>query len=264
MTRSHGTSPLHLTGLIEPDGSSWRWLGKWLLAIPHFVVLSFLWIGFVLSTVVAGIAILVTRRYPRRIFDFNVGVLRWSWRVSFYAFSALGTSQYPPFSLAEHLDYPATLELEYPERFSRGLVLIKSWLLAIPHYLIVAIPLGAIWSVSTDDGDGLLYASADGLLGLLVLFATAALLFTTRQPQPLYDFVLASNRWAFRVVAYAGLMTDAYPPFRFDIERQRGCGSGEALRRTSQDDVSGKPGSGGFRAKSQPATSATSAAASAR
>jgi len=68
--------------------------------------------------------------------------------------------------------------VEYPERLSRRLVLIKSWLLAIPHYLIVAIPLGAIWSVSTDDGDGLLYASADGLIGLLVLFATAALLFT--------------------------------------------------------------------------------------
>ena len=216
MTPPNGTSPVSLTGQIEPNVSRWRWLGKWLLAIPHFVVLFFLWIGFVLSTLVVGVAILVTRRYPRRIFDFNVGVLRWSWRVSFYAFNALGTTAYPPFSLAEHPDYPARLDVEYPARLSRALVLIKWWLLAIPHYLIAAIPVGAIWAVWTDDGDGLLYASADGLIGLLVLFVVGALIVTSRYPRPLYGLVLGSSRWAFRVIAYAGLMTDTYPPFRLD------------------------------------------------
>ena len=216
MNPSHGTSPIQLTGRIEPHVSRWRWLGKWLLAIPHFIVLFVLWIGFVLASAAAGVAILTSGRYPRRIFDFNVGVLRWSWRVSFYAFSALGTSEYPPFSLAEHPDYPARLDVEYPERLSRGLVLIKWWLLAIPHYLIVALPLAAIWSVWTDDGDGLLYASADGLLGLLALFTAAALVFTSRYPRPLYDAVLGLNRWAFRLIAYSGLMTDSYPPFRLD------------------------------------------------
>ena len=215
MTPPYGTSPIHLTGQIEPGVSRWRWLGKWLLAVPHVVVLVFLWIGFLLSTAVAGIAILFTGRYPCRIFEFNVGVLRWSWRVDFYAFSALGTSTYPPLSLAERPEYPARLEVEYPERLSRGLVLIKWWLLVIPHYLIVAIFI-AIWSVWTDDGDGFLYASADGPIGLLVLFVAAALIFTSRYPRPLYDLVVGLNRWAFRVIAYAGLMTDAYPPFRFD------------------------------------------------
>jgi hypothetical protein len=76
--------------------SRWQWLFKLLLAIPHFIVLLFLWIGFVLSTVVAGFAILFTGYYPRRIFDFNVGVLRWSWRVGFYTYSALGSDKYPP------------------------------------------------------------------------------------------------------------------------------------------------------------------------
>ena len=97
--------PLRLTGELDPEVSRWQWLFKLLLAIPHFIVLFFLWIGFVLSTVVAGFAILFTGRYPRRIFDFNVGVLRWSWRVGFYTYSALGTDKYPPFSLADDPAY---------------------------------------------------------------------------------------------------------------------------------------------------------------
>ena len=141
----------------------------------------------------AGFTILFTGRYPRGIFDFNVGVLRWSWRVGFYSYSALGTDRYPPFSLDDDPEDPARLEVEYPERLSRGLVLVKWWLLAIPHYLIVAIFTGGAWSAWSD-----------------------ALLFTGRYPGPLYDFVLGLNRWVFRVVAYAGLMTDDYPPFRLD------------------------------------------------
>ena len=203
MTSLPATYPLRLTGELDPDVGRWQWLFKWLLAIPHFVVLFFLWIGFVLSTVVAGVAILFTGRYPRRIFDYNVGVLRWSWRVGFYSYSALGTDRYPPFSLADDRAYPARLEVDYPERLSRGLVLVKWWLLAIPHYLIVAIFSGGAWG-------------AGGLIGVLVLFAGLALLFTGRYPGSLYDLVMGLNRWSFRVVAYAGLMTDSYPPFRLD------------------------------------------------
>ena len=195
--------PLSLSGELDSRLSRWQWLFKWLLAIPHFVVLLFLWIGFVLSTVVAGFAILFTGRYPRGIFDFNLGVLRWSWRVAFYTYSALGTDKYPPFSLADDPDYPARLHVEYPDRLSRGLVLVKWWLLAIPHYLIVSIFTGGAWGVG-------------GLVGLLVLIAGFALLFTGRYPRSLYDLAMGLNRWSFRVVAYAGLMTDTYPPFRLD------------------------------------------------
>jgi uncharacterized protein DUF4389 len=205
--------PLQLTGELSPRLSRGLWLVKWLLAIPHFVVLVFLWIAFVVVSVIAFFAILFTGRYPRGLFDFNVGVLRWSWRVGFYSYSALGTDQYPPFTLKDVSDYPARLEVEYPESLSRRLVLVKWWLLALPHYLVIAVFVGGAWAGSGVDR---LYGGV-GLVGLLVLFAGVMLLFTSRYPKPLYDFVLGMNRWVFRVAAYAFLMTDAYPPFRLDM-----------------------------------------------
>ncbi len=208
--------PLRLTGELSPRLSRGLWLVKWLLALPHFIVLFFLSIAFVVVSVVAFFAILFTGRYPRALFDFNVGVLRWSWRVGFYSYSALGTDRYPPFTLKDVSDYPARLEVDYPESLSRGLVLVKWWLLALPHYVIVAVFVGGAWTASTRASIGWAWSSG-GLVGLLVLFAGIMLLFTDRYPRSLYDFVLGMNRWVFRVAAYATLMTDAYPPFRLDM-----------------------------------------------
>ncbi|WP_166390101.1 DUF4389 domain-containing protein [Nocardioides ochotonae] len=207
--------PVQVTGDLDEPLSRWLWLVKWLLAIPHLVVLFFLYLAFLVLSVVAFFAILITAHYPRGIFTFNVGVMRWSWRVSFYTYSALGTDRYPPFTLRDVPDYPAHLEIDYPERLSRGLVLVKWWLLAIPHYIVVGLIVsGTSYVTSTATGE--VTASTPGLSSVLVFFAGVILLFTGRYPQPLFDLVVGLNRWSLRVAGYAALMTDVYPPFRLD------------------------------------------------
>jgi hypothetical protein len=226
--------PLRLEGELEPRLSRWLWLVKWLLAIPHFIMLFFLWIAFAVVTVIAFFAILFTGRDPRGLFEFNAGVLRWSWRVCFYSYSALGTDTYPPFTLKDVADYPARVEVQYPQSLSRRLVLVKWWLLALPHYLVVAVFAGGAWASWSGVG-GWGDATSGGLTGLLVLFAGLALLFTGSYPRSLYDFVMGMNRWCFRVLAYSALMTDTYPPFRLDM------GGKEPPADASPDDVPAVP-----------------------
>ena len=166
---------------------------------------------------VALVAILFTGRYPRAIFDFNLGVLRWTWRVGFYSYSALGTDRYPPFTLADVPDYPARLEVEYPQSLSRGLALVKWWLLALPQYLVVALLrrrcLGRLERVQRPrDVD--LRRRSDRPAGLHRRRRAA---LHRPLPAQIFDFVMGMNRWVFRVAAYAALMTDAYPPFRLDM-----------------------------------------------
>jgi Domain of unknown function (DUF4389) len=208
--------PLTITGRLDPALSRGLWLVKWLLAIPHYIVLFFLWIAFAVVTFIAFFAILFTGRYPKGMFEFNVGVLRWSWRVGFYSFSALGTDKYPPFTLGR-TDYPATLDVAYPAQLSRGLVLVKWWLLAIPHYFVIALIGSGWWFGWWDRGDGpWTVRGGFGLIGLLVLFAGISLLFRGRYPSGIFAFVMGLNRWLYRVVAYVTLLTDTYPPFRLD------------------------------------------------
>jgi len=129
----------------------------------------------------------------------------------------LGTDRYPPFTLAEVPDYPATLDVTYPQHLSRGLVLVKWWLLAIPHYIIVGFFVGGgsylVWQSDQVD----VRSATGGLIGILVLVAAIILAVTGRYPRSLFDLVLGLNRWVLRVGAYAGLMTDKYPPFRLDM-----------------------------------------------
>ena len=215
------TYPLRLCGTLQPHLSRWLWLVKWILAIPHYIVLAILWLVFLLLTVVAFFAILFTGRFPRGLFDFNVGVLRWSWRVTFYAF-VLGTDRYPPFHLSSDADYPADLFVDYPERLSRGLVLVKWWLLAIPQYLVVwALTKGVTsywdWQGGADpDGWDRWQTAGISLPGLLAFFAGVVLLFRAYYPQGIFDLVVGVQRWVYRVTAYSFLMRDDYPPFRLD------------------------------------------------
>ncbi|MFI7582974.1 DUF4389 domain-containing protein [Kocuria sp. M1N1S27] len=219
--RSGGSGPgcpVRVSGFLDQRLSRGLWLVKWLLAIPHYIVLAILWVALVVTTIAAGITVLFTGRYPRSWFAFSVGVLRWSWRVGFYAYSVLGTDRYPPFTLAA-ADYPAAFDVAYPARLSRGLVLVKWWLLAIPHLLVVGVFTSGTgtWGTEWDEsGRATTTSWGPSLLGLLVLIAAVILLFTGRYRYGLFALVVGLNRWIYRVSAYVLLLRDEYPPFRLD------------------------------------------------
>ena len=89
--------PLQLTGELSPQLSRGLWLVNWLLAIPHFIVLFFLWVAFAVVSAIAFFAVLFTGRYPKPLYDFVLGMNRWAFRVAAYA--TLMTDVYPPFRL---------------------------------------------------------------------------------------------------------------------------------------------------------------------
>lgn len=201
-------SSIHLKGELTNLPGRWLWLVKWLLIIPHLVILVFLWIAVCFVTIVAFFAILFTGQYPRKMFDFVEGVARWSWRVSFYSYSALGTDLYPPFSLDSAEDYPADLHIDYPESLTAWMPLVK-WLLAVPHYMILAALIGGS-SGQAPHGD----YYYGGLQWVLVLIVAVLLLFTGRYHKDIFRLIMGINRWCYRVFAYVGLLTDEYPHFR--------------------------------------------------
>lgn len=189
--------PVRVRGAIDAP-SSRLWLVKWcVLAVPHYPILIGLYLVYPLVVLAAGIAILCTGRYPRPLFDFNVGVLRWSWRVMNYRFPMNTTDQYPPFTLKPRADYPGDLQVDYPEQLSRGAVLVKWWLLALPQIIMC-------WAMEAP------------LQVLCVISAVRLLVRGTVSPG-MFDFLMGMVRWRYRVAVYVSLMTDEYPPFRMDL-----------------------------------------------
>ena len=205
--------PVCLDGRIDPAATRWLWLIKIVLVIPHALLLCVLWLAVTVLTVAAGVSILFTGRYPPRIFAFNAGVMRWTWRVTFYTTGSFATDRYPPFSLAPDPSYPADLEIEYPGRLSRWQVLVKWWLLAFPHLIIVAILAGG-WGFGWPGGWRI--AGAGGLIAILAVVAAVIRAVQGQYPPTLFDLIMGFNRWCYRVLAYVALMTDQYPPFRLD------------------------------------------------
>ena len=174
------------------------WLVKWcVLAVPHYPILIGLYLLYPLVTIAAGIAILFTGRYPRPLFDFNVGVLRWSWRLMNYRFPMNCTDKYPPFTLASVPDYPADLEVDYPESLTNRAVLLQRWLLGLPQIILC-------WSL-------------EPFLQTLCVVNAVWLLCIGTINQGMFDLLMGIVRWRYRVAVYVSLMRDEYPPFRMDL-----------------------------------------------
>lgn len=191
---SDGSSgyPIHLDVEYPDHLNRWMPLIKWLLVIPHLVILYFLDLAVRVVTLIAFFAILFTRKFPEGLFTFTVGVRRW--QLNAYAYAGLLRDEYPPFTM-DAGKYPAALDVPYPENLNRWMPLVK-WLLAIPHYIVLI------------------------LLGIAVLvtqvIAFFAILITARYPRGLFNFAVGVMRWSTRVTLYVTLLTDEYPPFRLD------------------------------------------------
>lgn len=189
MTATAASYPLRYDVEYPERLSRWKIFVKWLLAIPHFIVLYILGLVAYLLTVVAWFAILFSGRYPQALFNFVVGVLRWSANVN--AYILLMRDEYPPFTM-ETGRYPVTLEVDYPERLSRWLIFVK-WLFVIPNIIVLMVLVLAY--------------------EITLLIAWFAILFTGRYPKGLFSFGVGVMRWNLRVTAYMYLLRDEYPPF---------------------------------------------------
>jgi hypothetical protein len=181
--------PLRYDVQYPEELSRWLIFVKWLLAIPHFIILYVLSAVTSIVTFIAWFAILFTKRYPKGLFDVVVNIYRWNANVGAYV--GLLRDDYPPFSW-EAGQYPVTYEVDYPQELSRWLIFVK-WLLVLPHYIV------------------LLFLYVGALVAWIIAFF--AILFTRRFPRGIFDYLVGVTRWSYRVTAYTNLLRDDYPPF---------------------------------------------------
>jgi Domain of unknown function (DUF4389) len=171
--------------------SRWKIFVKWILAIPHFIIIYLLQLVNGVMIFIAFFTVLFTKKWPRGMFDFSVQIHRWTANVFAYSL-LLMRDEYPPFS-GDSGEYPLTFEIDYDTDLSRWKIFVK-WLLALPHVIVLAFLLVAAYVV--------------------VFIAFFAILFTGRYPRGMFDFVVGVYRWLTRVSAYSSwFMTDRYPPF---------------------------------------------------
>jgi hypothetical protein len=184
-----GHFPVSLDVSYPETLSRWLPLVKWLLAVPHLLIVYVLGQVFQVLTFVAIFAVLFTTTYPRGMFNFNLGIRRW--QANAYAYVGLLRDEYPPFTL-DAGQYPLAYEAVYPERMGRFSPLCH-WLLAIPHFIVlVFLGIAAI---------------------AVTIVAFFSILFTRTYPRGMFEFVVGVGRWSERATLYAAFMTNEYPPF---------------------------------------------------
>lgn len=174
----------------QEEYSRWLPLVKWLLLIPHWIVLMFVGIAAFVAIVVSWFAVLITGKYPQGIHRFVTGTYRWGTRVS--AYGILMTDAYPPFSLDHDDNYPARMDIAYNEPIARWRPLVH-WLLVIPYLIVAAVLLMVVY--------------------VITIIAFFAILFTKKFPEALFDFNVVALRWQTRANAYSYWMTERYPPW---------------------------------------------------
>jgi hypothetical protein len=165
-------------------------LVKWILVFPHLVIVWALGYAAAAIAVIALFAILFTKKYPRGLFDFYVGVQRWTINAAVYGIFDM-RDEYPPFSW-EPGQYPVRYEVDYPEELGRFSPLYQ-WILAIPHVIALTF-LYIIWF-------------------FVWIIAFFAILFTGKYPRGMFNFTEGVLRWTYRVTGYAYFLRNEYPPF---------------------------------------------------
>jgi Domain of unknown function (DUF4389) len=187
--------PTHVDFRGTRQIARWRPLVHWFLAIPQLFIAYGLSIVRAVLTLVSFFTVLFTRRIPPPLFDAIAMTFRYEWRAVSYALFL--REEYPPFDFEpaatdDGVDPHTVVTFTYPEQMSRWQPLVK-WLLAFPHYLVLAV-LGI------------------GAIGVTIA-GFFAVLITGEYPQGLRDFLVGVYRYSVRVQAYVGLLTDEYPPF---------------------------------------------------
>jgi hypothetical protein len=208
--------PVRVSARHDVPPNRWLWLIKWVLLVPHYIVLAGLWTGFALALLIAYVAVLTTGRYPAKLFAFSVGVLRWTWRVVYYGYVVLGTDRYPPFTLKAVPGYPADMHIDTTMDRHRWLPLV-AWLLAVPHAMILSSLLNThlVRIIQIHPLD-LSIVIPVGVTSIGITVVATQLAITGQHPRGLYDLFTGVARWSLRLAAYVALLTDVYPPFRLD------------------------------------------------
>jgi ABC-type multidrug transport system fused ATPase/permease subunit len=189
-----GDYPVQAHATRQEEYNRFLPLVKWLLAIPHYIALFFVAIGALVAILISFFAVLITGRYPRGLHDFVVGVHRWSFRVGAYVY--LLTDRYPPFSLQDDPEYPATLQIDYPEDGVNRWRPLVHWLLVIPYAIVAGI---------------LAYVAA-----IVAFIGIFVILFTKHLPEGMFKLILNPLRWQIRAYAYQVWLVKRYPPFEWD------------------------------------------------
>ncbi len=161
------------------------------MLIPHAIILEFIGLATGVVAIIAWFAILCTGKYPAGLLSFSVNALHWQTRYSGY--SGLLTGAYPPFAMGPDAKYPVRLLAEGQETGRNRLTVFFRYFMIIPHIIVLYF---------------VLIAAA-----VVLLIAWIAALFTGSVPAGMHNFLTGVLRWQTRLTAYAGLLTDQYPPF---------------------------------------------------